>query len=75
MEPVRIDQEDGGDDDHAARKADREEYRHDHEAPEAELGRADGVRQVEHVPREPHDERAEEEPTDHEGRCAGEECA
>ena len=47
----------------------------EHEPPEAELGRADGVCQVEDVPGEPHDQRAQEQPSDNEGGSAGEKRA
>ena len=73
MEPVGVDQEHGGDDDDPARQADCEEDGGEDEPPESELGRADGVRQVEHVPGEPDQERAQQQAAHHQRHRTGEE--
>src|SRR6476661_5361160 len=55
-EPGWVDQEDDAGDHDLAQPADDEKQRRKHDPPEAELGQADRVREVEHVPGEPEDE-------------------
>ena len=61
VEPAGIDEEDDGRYHDLAEPADDEEQRREHDPPEAELGQSDGVREVEHVPRNPEDEGTEQE--------------
>lgn len=60
MEPRRVDEEDDGRDHDLAEPAEDEEQGRENDPPEAELGQSHGVRKVEHVPREPEDQRAQQ---------------
>ena len=60
-EPVGIDQEHDRRDRDLADPTEHEEQRRQHDSPEGELGQPDGVREVEHVPGEPEDERTEQD--------------
>ena len=66
-------------DHHLREPADDEEERREHDPPEAELGQTDCVPEVEDVPGEPEDERAEQdhrgEGGDRHGQSAGDEDA
>jgi hypothetical protein len=55
-EPGWVDQEDDACDHDLPEPADDEKQRREHDPPEAELGQADRVREVEHVPGKPEDE-------------------
>src|SRR5438105_14520851 len=61
VEPRRIDQEDDPGDHDLAEPADDEEERGQHDPPEAELGQAERVPQVEHVPGDPEEERPKQD--------------
>src|SRR5438477_4880763 len=61
VEPGRIDEEDDRGDHDLGEPADDEEERREHDPPEAELGQAERVPEVEHVPGGPEDERPEQD--------------
>ena len=79
LEPGRIDEEDDGGDHDLGEPADDEKHRRKDDPPEAELGQADGVPEVEDVLREPEDERPEQDHRgdrgDRHGQAAGDERA
>ena len=60
-EPGWVDQEDDAGDHDLAKPTDDEEQRRQHDPPEAELGQADRVREIEHVPSEPEEERGKQD--------------
>ena len=61
VEPGGLDEEDHGRDRDLAEPPDHEEQRREHDAPEAQLRKAHGGREVEHVPGEPEDHRPDQE--------------
>ena len=79
VEPGWVDEEDGRRDHDLAEPADDEEQRRENDAPEAELGKPNGVGEVEHVPGDPEDQRADQDHRDEDrnpdGKSAGDEGA
>ena len=79
VEPRRIDEEDDRGDHDLAEPADDEEQRREDDAPEASSGRPSARREIEDVPGDPEDERAEQdhggERREREGEPAGDERA
>ena len=79
MEPGRIDEEDDARDHDLAEPAGDEERRREHDAPETQLRKSDRGCEVEHVPRDPEEQRTEEERCDErqerDGEPAGDESA
>lgn len=79
VEPGRVDEEDDARDHDLAEPRDDEEERRENDPPERQLRQADGGCEVEHIPCEPEDQRAEQdsrgERRKHNGKPAGDEGA
>jgi hypothetical protein len=64
VEPGGVEEEDDGGDHDLSEPTDDEEQRRENDAPEAQLGKAHGGCKVEHVPRDPENQRAEQDRCD-----------
>jgi len=71
VEPGGVDEEHDAGDHDLAEPADDEEQRREHDPPEAELGQAERMPEVEHVPGDPEDERTEQ---DCRSKCGERDC-